>query len=197
MLRVYGWEPTRCFDTLATAWGRVADIAIAQSQLVSNCNSTLPHTIWYCSLPLHIRFVHEHPLPNLDDLDDLWLRCHLLLWLPWGNCHSSHSLLSMPFYFVPLSSIVTLVIREMKVLITWEGVTWSLPDISQCSCSLFHLFFLLFRLVLRSLPDQRQYICCRYTGLSPASFQMFAATQHLVVVTNYIPPHCTATQTWS
>jgi len=33
-LRVYGWEPAKCFDTLTTGWGRVCDIAIAQKQLV-------------------------------------------------------------------------------------------------------------------------------------------------------------------
>jgi len=34
-LKVYGWEPTKCFDTLTTGWSRVSDIAIAQKQLVS------------------------------------------------------------------------------------------------------------------------------------------------------------------
>ena len=33
-LRVYGWEPTQCFDAVSMGWGRVADIAIAQNQLI-------------------------------------------------------------------------------------------------------------------------------------------------------------------
>lgn len=33
-LKVYGWEPANCFDTLTTGWSRVSDIAIAQKQLV-------------------------------------------------------------------------------------------------------------------------------------------------------------------
>ena len=34
MLKVYGWEPASCFDTLPMGWGKIADIAIAQNQLV-------------------------------------------------------------------------------------------------------------------------------------------------------------------
>jgi len=33
-LKVYGWEPAMCFDTLTTGWSRVSDIAVAQKQLV-------------------------------------------------------------------------------------------------------------------------------------------------------------------
>ncbi|XP_074646199.1 katanin p80 WD40 repeat-containing subunit B1-like [Tubulanus polymorphus] len=45
VLKVYGWEPTRCFDSIAMGWGKVADIAIAhsvkQSQLIgATFNST-------------------------------------------------------------------------------------------------------------------------------------------------------------
>lgn len=34
-LRVYGWEPERCFDTVPVPWGRVSDLAICNNQLVS------------------------------------------------------------------------------------------------------------------------------------------------------------------
>ncbi|XP_063801888.1 katanin p80 WD40 repeat-containing subunit B1 [Pseudophryne corroboree] len=33
-LRVYGWEPERCFDTVPVAWGRVSDLSICNSQLI-------------------------------------------------------------------------------------------------------------------------------------------------------------------
>lgn len=35
-LRVYGWEPERCFDVVLVNWGRVADLSICNNQLVSN-----------------------------------------------------------------------------------------------------------------------------------------------------------------
>lgn len=34
-MRVYGWEPVRCYDSFSLGWGKVADIAISSSQLVS------------------------------------------------------------------------------------------------------------------------------------------------------------------
>ena len=33
-LRVCGWEPSRIYDTLPVGWGKVADIATAQNQLI-------------------------------------------------------------------------------------------------------------------------------------------------------------------
>lgn len=33
-LRVYGWEPERCFDVVLVNWGKVADLAICNNQLV-------------------------------------------------------------------------------------------------------------------------------------------------------------------
>ncbi|XP_036399849.1 katanin p80 WD40 repeat-containing subunit B1 [Megalops cyprinoides] len=33
-LRVYGWEPDRCFDVVSVGWGRVADLAICNNQLI-------------------------------------------------------------------------------------------------------------------------------------------------------------------
>lgn len=37
-LRVYGWEPERCFDVVPVNWGKVADLSICHSQLVSLCS---------------------------------------------------------------------------------------------------------------------------------------------------------------
>lgn len=38
-LRVFGWEPDRCFDVVPVGWGKVSDLAICNQQLVrsSNC----------------------------------------------------------------------------------------------------------------------------------------------------------------
>ncbi|NXO01924.1 KTNB1 protein, partial [Rhinopomastus cyanomelas] len=33
-LRVYGWEPERCFDVVLVNWGKVADLSICNSQLI-------------------------------------------------------------------------------------------------------------------------------------------------------------------
>lgn len=37
-LRVFGWEPDRCFDVVPVGWGKVSDLAICNQQLV--CSST-------------------------------------------------------------------------------------------------------------------------------------------------------------
>ncbi|KAM3919793.1 katanin p80 WD40 repeat-containing subunit B1 [Leptodactylus fuscus] len=34
VLRVYGWEPERCFDTVPVAWGKVSDLSICNNQLI-------------------------------------------------------------------------------------------------------------------------------------------------------------------
>ncbi|XP_037618806.1 LOW QUALITY PROTEIN: katanin p80 WD40 repeat-containing subunit B1 [Sebastes umbrosus] len=33
-LRVFGWEPDRCFDTVQVGWGRVSDLAVCNQQLI-------------------------------------------------------------------------------------------------------------------------------------------------------------------
>ncbi|KAM4614153.1 katanin p80 WD40 repeat-containing subunit B1 [Discoglossus pictus] len=33
-LRVYGWEPEHCFDTVPVGWGKVSDLAICNNQLI-------------------------------------------------------------------------------------------------------------------------------------------------------------------
>ncbi|CAH2323780.1 katanin p80 WD40 repeat-containing subunit B1 [Pelobates cultripes] len=42
-LRVYGWEPERCFDMVPVGWGKVSDLAICNNQLigVSSTQSTV------------------------------------------------------------------------------------------------------------------------------------------------------------
>lgn len=40
-LRVYGWEPERCFDVVLVHWGKVADLAICNNQLVREPPPTL------------------------------------------------------------------------------------------------------------------------------------------------------------
>lgn len=34
-LRVFGWEPDRCFDAVPVGWGKVTDLALCNQQLVS------------------------------------------------------------------------------------------------------------------------------------------------------------------
>ncbi|XP_053402065.1 katanin p80 WD40 repeat-containing subunit B1-like isoform X2 [Mercenaria mercenaria] len=33
-LKVYGWEPTQCYDSVPITWGEVADMSLAQNQLI-------------------------------------------------------------------------------------------------------------------------------------------------------------------
>nr|XP_024659970.1 katanin p80 WD40 repeat-containing subunit B1-like [Maylandia zebra] len=33
-LRVFGWEPDRCFDAVPVSWGKVSDLAICNQQLI-------------------------------------------------------------------------------------------------------------------------------------------------------------------
>lgn len=34
LLKVYGWEPSECHDSIPISWGDVADITLTQNQLV-------------------------------------------------------------------------------------------------------------------------------------------------------------------
>lgn len=49
VLRLYGWEPARTLDTLAMGWGRVVDLAVANTQLVGGGWSewNLHYTFYY------------------------------------------------------------------------------------------------------------------------------------------------------
>ncbi|XP_023254712.1 katanin p80 WD40 repeat-containing subunit B1-like, partial [Seriola lalandi dorsalis] len=33
-LRVFGWEPDRCFDVVPVGWGKVSDLAVCNQQLI-------------------------------------------------------------------------------------------------------------------------------------------------------------------
>nr|XP_046254204.1 katanin p80 WD40 repeat-containing subunit B1 [Scatophagus argus]XP_046254205.1 katanin p80 WD40 repeat-containing subunit B1 [Scatophagus argus] len=37
-LRVFGWEPDRCFDVVPVGWGKVSDLAICNQQLIGVCH---------------------------------------------------------------------------------------------------------------------------------------------------------------
>lgn len=54
-LRVYGWEPERCFDVVLVNWGKVADLAICNDQLVRKPPGLHPPST---SGP------HSHPYPS-------------------------------------------------------------------------------------------------------------------------------------
>ena len=43
LLKVYGWEPFRSYDTVAMGWGKIADIAVAKTQLVGGRRM---RTVW-------------------------------------------------------------------------------------------------------------------------------------------------------
>ncbi|XP_051568935.1 katanin p80 WD40 repeat-containing subunit B1-like isoform X2 [Myxocyprinus asiaticus] len=45
-LRVYGWEPDRCFDVVHVGWGKVTDLAISNNQMIAvSFNQT--NVSWY------------------------------------------------------------------------------------------------------------------------------------------------------
>ncbi|CAM4528047.1 unnamed protein product [Leuciscus chuanchicus] len=45
-LRVYGWEPDRCFDVVHVGWGKVSDLAISNNQMIAvSYNQT--NVSWY------------------------------------------------------------------------------------------------------------------------------------------------------
>uniref|UniRef100_A0A8I3WAJ8 Katanin p80 WD40 repeat-containing subunit B1 n=1 Tax=Callithrix jacchus TaxID=9483 RepID=A0A8I3WAJ8_CALJA len=58
-LRVYGWEPERCFDVVLVNWGKVADLAI--------CNDQLVREPW-CPPPPHSHRASHLPLPQTPSL---------------------------------------------------------------------------------------------------------------------------------
>lgn len=39
-LRVFGWEPNRCFDVVPVGWGKVSDLAVCNQQLVRRSSIT-------------------------------------------------------------------------------------------------------------------------------------------------------------
>lgn len=60
-LRVFGWEPDRCFDVVPVGWGKVSDLAVCNQQLV--CSAT------YRRKPfLYKRSLHEASKQHLKPL---------------------------------------------------------------------------------------------------------------------------------
>ncbi|KAG1928210.1 Transducin/WD40 repeat-like superfamily protein [Pimephales promelas] len=45
-LRVYGWEPDRCFDVVHVGWGKVSDLAISNNQMIAVSYSQT-NVSWY------------------------------------------------------------------------------------------------------------------------------------------------------
>uniref|UniRef100_A0A672T847 Katanin p80 WD40 repeat-containing subunit B1 n=1 Tax=Sinocyclocheilus grahami TaxID=75366 RepID=A0A672T847_SINGR len=45
-LRVYGWEPDRCFDVVHVGWGKVSDLAISNNQMIA-VSSSQNNVSWY------------------------------------------------------------------------------------------------------------------------------------------------------
>lgn len=50
LLKVYGWEPARTFDTLVMGWGKVTDIAASQNQLIAGAFSLTSVSIYVVDL---------------------------------------------------------------------------------------------------------------------------------------------------
>ncbi|XP_017878583.1 katanin p80 WD40 repeat-containing subunit B1-like isoform X1 [Ceratina calcarata] len=50
VLKVFGWEPGRTLDSVATGWGKVQDIAIAQNQLIGASFHTANIVLYVCDL---------------------------------------------------------------------------------------------------------------------------------------------------
>ncbi|XP_067119645.1 katanin p80 WD40 repeat-containing subunit B1-like isoform X2 [Centruroides vittatus] len=50
LLKVYGWEPNRTFDTLVMGWGKVADITISQNQLIAGTFNSIHVSVYVVDL---------------------------------------------------------------------------------------------------------------------------------------------------
>lgn len=50
ILKVYCWEPARNLDTVSTGWGKIQDIAIAQSQLIGASSNGSNVMVFVCDL---------------------------------------------------------------------------------------------------------------------------------------------------
>lgn len=49
-MRVYGWEPVRCYDSFSLSWGKVADMAISSSQLIGASFLQTNVSVWVVDL---------------------------------------------------------------------------------------------------------------------------------------------------
>ncbi|XP_076358213.1 katanin p80 WD40 repeat-containing subunit B1-like isoform X2 [Tachypleus tridentatus] len=50
ILKVYGWEPSRTFDTLVLGWGKVSDISTSQNQLIAGAFSLTNVSVYVVDL---------------------------------------------------------------------------------------------------------------------------------------------------
>uniref|UniRef100_A0ABD2WVF6 Katanin p80 WD40 repeat-containing subunit B1 n=1 Tax=Trichogramma kaykai TaxID=54128 RepID=A0ABD2WVF6_9HYME len=50
VMKVYGWEPARTFDTIPVGWGKIQDIAIAQNQLIGAGFHAASVVLYVCDL---------------------------------------------------------------------------------------------------------------------------------------------------
>lgn len=49
-MRVYGWEPVRCYDSFSLGWGKVADIAVSSNQLIGASYHQTNVSVWVVDL---------------------------------------------------------------------------------------------------------------------------------------------------
>lgn len=50
LLKVYGWEPARTFDTLVMGWGKVVDVTASQNQLIAGAFSSTNVSVYIVDL---------------------------------------------------------------------------------------------------------------------------------------------------
>ena len=73
MLKVYSWEPSKCYDSIPVNWGEVADIAIGHNQLVSKvkyCILTENYDFIFRTFeyPKEKKILHNNPFKNVFDI---------------------------------------------------------------------------------------------------------------------------------
>jgi len=72
ILKVYGWEPARTFDTLVMGWGKVNDFAISDNQLVAGTFSLTNVSVFVIDLkkvqPFGYSSLSSKPLFSRDTL---------------------------------------------------------------------------------------------------------------------------------
>ena len=59
MLHVFGWEPVRCYDTFAMGWGKVADMAVANTQLIGAAYSQTNVSVHVVDLSVSYHQLHS------------------------------------------------------------------------------------------------------------------------------------------
>lgn len=75
-LRVFGWEPDRCFDVVTAGWGKVSDLAICNQQLVSSsAHRLLPSVLKASSSEAACLFSIRSACPSSSPL------CRLMWWI--------------------------------------------------------------------------------------------------------------------